>query len=201
LFGRVRKWTAMGRPLWLVSDNSWVCPRASMEAAHARLVTWQSTYVLSFACFKLSRNFKPAVVVDCGVSELALPSACTQAVCCQHCSLGYSGIFPMTCTHRRRAWCCGSMEGPTAVMGLLVEPPSVALALLVQEPSRIATNTPTLSCISRTPPTMHQPSTTTTGCTYRRLLSLRRASIVVTPSSTTGFPFSCALHFRSIVVA
>jgi hypothetical protein len=37
------------------------------------------------------------------------------------------------------------MEGPTAVMGLLVEPPSVALALLVQEPSRIATNTPPLS--------------------------------------------------------
>jgi hypothetical protein len=84
----------MGRPLWLVSDNFWVCPRASMEAAHARLVTWQSTYVLSFACFKLSRNFKPAVVVDCGVSELALLSACTQAVRCQHCSLDYSGAFP-----------------------------------------------------------------------------------------------------------
>jgi hypothetical protein len=93
------------------------------------------------------------------------------------------------------------MEGPTAVMGLLVEPPSVALALLVHQPSRIATNTATLSCISKTPPTMQQPSTTTTGCTYRRFLSLRRAAIAITPSSTTGFPLGCALHFRSIVVA
>ena len=43
------------------------------------------TYVLSLACFKLSRNFKPAVVVDSTVSDRELGvSACTEAVSCQH---------------------------------------------------------------------------------------------------------------------
>jgi hypothetical protein len=45
-----------------------------------------STYVLSLACFKLSRNFKPAIVVDSTVSDLEGVSACMEAVPCQHCS-------------------------------------------------------------------------------------------------------------------
>jgi hypothetical protein len=102
-----------------------------MEAAYARLVIWPSTYVLSFACFKLSRNFKPAVVVDSAVSAIALLSACTQAVRCQHCSNHYSEVFLFIFV------CIAGVRGVagawrlTAVMGLLIEPPSVALALLV----------------------------------------------------------------------
>jgi hypothetical protein len=81
------------------------------------------------------------------------------------------------------------VEGPTAVMGLLIEPPSVAFALLVQEPSRIATNT-----LLHLQNTTDDASTTTTGCTYHRFLSLRRADIVFTPSSTGSFPLGRTLH-------
>lgn len=51
--------------------------RQSQRAGH------HITYVLSFACFKLSRNCRPLVVVDSAVSAFAFDSACTQTAHCQ----------------------------------------------------------------------------------------------------------------------
>ena len=74
MLGRVRKWSAMGRPLRQVSCG--VCGRWPGEASDHG----PGTYVLSFACLKLSKNFKPWVLVDSAVSVFAFVSACAQAV-------------------------------------------------------------------------------------------------------------------------
>lgn len=108
------------------------------------------THVLSLACFRLSRNFKPAVVVDSTVSEVALVSACTQALRCQHCSR--RDIPPCSLdgppdASSARVWCWGERGGADGGGGLLVEPPRCVARSCPRSPSRIAAKTP--RCISR----------------------------------------------------
>ena len=94
--------------------------------------------------------------------------------------------------HRRRAWCCRGLEGPTGGDGPTRRTPQCrALALLVKNhPASRPTR------LLHLPYTTDDASTTTTGCTHRRFLSLRRATVAVTPSSTNGFSLGRALHFK-----
>ena len=92
LSGSVMKCTAIGRPLFGVS---FAFPYYSSAL--------QCTYVLSLACFKLSRNFKPMSVVDSAVSP---PELCMHG---RHRQRGVSHcsylLGPSYWLHRRGVWC------------------------------------------------------------------------------------------------
>jgi hypothetical protein len=67
----------MGRPLQSVSQ-------ANGSGGYAVYSAGPGTHVLSFAAFKLSRNFSPISVVDAAVSPPSSASVCTRSPC-QHC--------------------------------------------------------------------------------------------------------------------
>jgi len=90
----------MGRPLRLVSADCYNSLARKAGSCQCHTSDRDGTYVLSFACFKLSRNFMPAAVVEATVSDFALVSTCTQAILCQQSSRGlFLGIPPLSvCT-------------------------------------------------------------------------------------------------------
>jgi hypothetical protein len=77
LSGSLRKWPDMGRPLQSVSQ-------ANGSGGYAVYSAGPGTHVLSFAAFKLSRNFSPISVVDAAVSPPSSASVCPRSPC-QHC--------------------------------------------------------------------------------------------------------------------
>lgn len=166
----------------------------SVEIGGDYLAGGERTHVLSFACFKLSRNFKPAVVVDSTVSEVALVSACTQAPRCQHCPR--TDIQPCFLErprmHRRRACGVGAARRGRRRWWPAHRAPQVSRALVLgaiphrgQHASLHLQNTPR-RCIT------HPPM----DCTYRPFLSLRRAIVLLGRSGARGFALGRALHFH-----
>ena len=146
---------------------------------------------MSLACFKLSKNFNPWVVVHSGVSEFALVSACTQAT---HCQPSFSGVG--TClihsigVYRRRSACgVRSTWRRRRRWRATRRPPRVSRSSASSQPA----SQPTLFTALRT--TAGDALNNFAGCTYRHFLSLRRATVVVTRSSARGFALGRALHF------
>ena len=111
--GSVRKCTEMGRPLPSVSINGSSGYVTSSAAA--------CTHVLSFACFKLSRNFSPIAVVDAAVSPPSSASVCTRRPCQQSSPSPFlSPSAPLRVymgARRWSSWCCGGVEGQRRVKG------------------------------------------------------------------------------------
>jgi len=156
LSGSVRKCTEMGRPLPSVSINGSSGYVTSSAAA--------CTHVLSFACFKLSRNFSPIAVVDAAVSPPSSASVCTRRPCQQTPLSRSQGSSPVVHARasgelvvlRRRG---GAVQGEGRS---LVEPSPSSRALPIHhpQPSHIAT-----ICLHRPepPPTPPHAIITTRG--------------------------------------
>jgi hypothetical protein len=103
----------MGRPLQSVSTNG--------SGGYAVYSAGAGTHVLSFACFKLSRNFNPIAVVDAAVSPPPSASVCARRPCQQSSSSSFlSPNAPLRVymgARRWGSWCCGGVEGQRRVKG------------------------------------------------------------------------------------
>jgi len=161
------------------------------DKAQVPLWTWLvgGTHVLSFACFKLSRNCRPLVVVVCVVSAFAFDSACTRAVHCQQaCTSSSAALLPLfPHASSGRAWCCGRQGGASGVVKWAT----------CRTPSRSPSRGSPTPLAPRPPstPTMHTTIYTIGGGTYRHFLALRRAPVAIAHSSTGGFALRRAFHF------
>ena len=196
LSGKVRKWTAMGRPLRLVSARCYNCSPERPEAANATLVTKMART----SCL-LPASSCPGT--SCPPLSSTLPSltlhwfrpAGTRSAVSSHPMICFSVFLHYLSAPSAYVWCCGSEEGPAAGVGLLVEPPRCR-ALFVWPKDHPASQ-PT-RFVHLQDAADDASTTTTIDCTYRPFLSLRRAIVAVarSRSSAGGLALGRALHFH-----
>ena len=203
LSGSSRKCVAIGRPLQAVSTaQSKRCPDSHILARWSRGVL--GTYVLSFAARRLSKNLRPLVVVVSTVSTWPVsPCTATHNISQSgyrswvHCVPGIASPDEASAEDLGR---CSGGRGGVGGGGVEEVLSSAGVALLVQEPI------PHLSPDACPSPPQHRRHCLRNCerlhlCTYRLLLSFRRASIVFRARSAGGFALRGAFHFVSNAIA
>jgi hypothetical protein len=195
LLGRVRKWTAIGRPLQAVSELSMMLWEKARGRAPVRLVSMAGHVRLVLCLLQaleelhaLGRRLlcRLAVRIRFGLHINGPLSASLHAL---------APLCPRASS--ARAWCCGRWRGRRGVVnGLLVDTQGVARSR--RSPASLQTP---LAPRAHSTPTMHPTSHTFGGCTYRHFLALRRATLAVSHSSAGGFALGRTFHFGCFAVA
>lgn len=184
----------MGRPLCRQSVTvvlRMFCSRGRLASA----CCGPGTHVLSFACFKASRNFKPLVVVDSTVSASALALLGVSyrhaaVVSIVHCT---STPFPfprVLCAHGGGARVCRGVVARGGVgrwsnQAVARSPPPPFPHRAHRESSQAVLPLVAPAAIA---------ADTRTRCTYRYFLSLRRSPFAFHGRRTARFPLRSAFH-------
>jgi hypothetical protein len=189
LLGSVRKWTAIERPLQVVSNGVCGCWKTQHDCS-SRAANCTARVRTSYPS---PASSSPGTA--CPWWWLSLPSPHSHSVrparkrsivsklvhCLRICCSPCRGMH-----RRRRSRCCGGMEGPTEVKGYLSNP--VVAFHLAAIPHRATLLT---SSWTTTDETLNNSE----GCTYRHFLALRRATVAVANSCTGSFALRRTLHF------